>query len=148
MRRLLSDPRAAGVLGCLCFLLIGWVGLLVPSLIRSIEQDFGQTDAGLGIFYFLNAVAYATGSLGGGIVTERLGRRTVLVMAAGLLLLGLVMLGSVPIWTLVLLAALPAGLGAGAIDGGANGLILDLFPTARGRALNTLHLFFSIGALS
>jgi len=146
--RLLSDTRAAGVLGCLCFLLIGWVGLLVPSLIRSIEQAFSQTDAGLGLYYFLNAVAYATGSLGGGIVTERLGRRTVLVLAAVVLVLGLVMLGTVPIWAVVLLAAVPAGLGAGAIDGGANGLILDLFPDTRGRALNTLHLFFSIGALS
>jgi fucose permease len=146
--RVLTDPRAAGVLGCLCFLLIGWAGLLVPSLIRSIEHDFGQTDAGLGIFYFVNAVAYATGSLGGGIVTERLGRRTVLASAAALLILGLVLVGAVPIWAVVLLAAVPAGIGAGAIDGGANGLILDLFPSARGRALNTLHLFFSVGALS
>jgi fucose permease len=129
-------------------LLIGWVGLLVPALIRSIELDFDQTDAGLGLFYFLNAVAYATGSLGGGIVTERLGRRTVLVLAALLLLAGLAMLGTIPIWAVFLLAAVPAGLGAGAIDGGANGLILDLFPSSRGRALNTLHLFFSVGALS
>jgi FHS family glucose/mannose:H+ symporter-like MFS transporter len=146
--RLLSDTRAAGVLGCLCFLLIGWVGLLVPALIRSIEQDFSQTDAGLGVWYFLNAAAYASGSLGGGIVTERLGRRTVLVLAAVLLTAGLVVLGTVPIWAIALMAAVPAGLGAGAIDGGANGLILDLFPTARGRALNTAHLFFSVGALS
>jgi fucose permease len=136
------------VLGCLCFLLIGWTGLLVPSLIRSIEHDFNQTDAGLGIFYLVNAIAYATGSLGGGMVTERLGRRTVLTLAAALLVLGLVVVGSVPTWAVVLLAAVPAGLGAGAIDGGANGLILDLFPTARGRALNTLHLFFSVGAFS
>lgn len=148
MLRLLTDTRAAGVLGCLCFLLIGWVGLLVPSMIRSIEHDFGQTDAGLGIYYLLNAVAYATGSLGGGIVTERLGRRSVLVLAAVLLIVGLLLVGFVPIWAVVLFAAVPAGLGAGAIDGGANGLILDLFPTARGRALNTLHLFFSVGALS
>ena len=148
MLRLLTDPRAAGVLGCLCFLLIGWTGLLVPSLIRSIEHDFNQTDAGLGIFYFVNAVAYATGSLGGGMVTERFGRKTVLAVAASLLILGLVLVGTVPLWAIVLLAAVPAGLGAGAIDGGANGLILDLFPTSRGRALNTLHLFFSVGALS
>ena len=148
MLRFFTDPRAAGVLGCICFLLIGWTGLLVPSLIRSIEHDFNQTDAGLGIFYFVNAVAYATGSLGGGIVTERFGRRTVLALAAALLILGLVLVGTVPVWAIVLLAALPAGLGAGAIDGGANGLILDLFPTSRGRALNTLHLFFSVGALS
>ena len=148
MLRVLTDPRAAGVLACLCFLLIGWAGLLVPSLIRSIEHDFNQTDVGLGIFYFVNAVAYASGSLGGGMVTERFGRRTVLALAATLLIVGLLLVGSVPIWLVVLLAAVPAGLGAGALDGGGNGLILDLFPTSRGRALNTLHLFFSVGALS
>jgi fucose permease len=146
--RLLTDPRAAGVLGCAAFLLIGWAGLLVPSLIRSIEFDFGQTDAGMGVWYFLNAVAYASGSLGGGILTERVGRRPVLVVAALMLGLGLSLLGSVPLWAVVLLAAVPAGFGAGAIDGGMNGLILDLFPGSRGRALNTLHLFYSIGALS
>lgn len=148
MLRLHSNPRAAGVLGCLAFLLIGWAGLLVPSLIRSIELDFSQSDAGMGLFYFLNAVAYASGSLGGGIVTERYGRRRVLVLAAVLLVAGLTVLGTVPFWAIVLLAALPMGFGAGAIDGGMNGLILDLFPVARGRALNTLHLFYSIGALS
>ena len=148
MLRILSDPRAAGVLACVGLLLIGWAGLLVPSLIREIERDFVQTDAGLGIFYLINAVAYATGSFGGGMLTERFGRRRVIMMATALLGLGVAMLGIVPIWTLMLIAALPAGFGAGAIDGGVNGLVLDLFPKTRGRALNTLHLFYGIGALS
>lgn len=148
MLRLINDPRAAGVLGCVAFLLIGWAGLLVPSLIRSIEGEFGQSDAGMGLFYLLNAAAYASGSLGGGMITERIGRRRVLVLAAALLGIGLTLLGSVPTWVVVLAAAVPAGLGAGAIDGGINGLILDLFPATRGRALNTLHLFFSVGALA
>ena len=102
----------------------------------------------MGLFYFLNAAAYASGSLGGGIVTERLGRRRILVLAAILLGLGLTALGTGPTWAFVLVAAVPAGFGAGAIDGGINGLILDLFPATRGRALNTLHLFYSVGALS
>ncbi len=148
MQRLLSSPRAAGVIGCVTFVLIGWSGLLVPSLIRSIERDFGQSDAGLGIFYLLYGLAYATGSLGGGVVTERLGRRRVLALAAIAHGAGIATLGIVPAWDVVLLAALPAGLGAGALDGGGNGLILDLYPASRGRALNALHLFFSIGALS
>jgi fucose permease len=42
----------------------------------------------------------------------------------------------------------PLGLGSGAVDGGVNGLILDLYPTSRGQALNRLHLFFSLGALT
>lgn len=148
MLRLLTNRRAAGILGCVAFLLIGWTGLLVPSLIRSIERDFGQSDAGIGVFYFLYAAAYAAGSLGGGIVTERLGRRRVLVLAVVSHGVGFAALGLMPVWTVVPAAALPAGFGAGAIDGGINGLILDLYPTTRGRALNTLHLFFSIGALA
>ena len=148
MLRVLASPRAAGVIGCLTLLLIGWSGLLVPSLIRSIEHDFGQTDAGIGIYYLVWAVSYACGSLGGGMVTERLGRRRVLVGAALTHGVGLTVLAFVPPWGIALLSAIPGGLGAGALDGGANGLILDLFQTARGRALNTLHLFFSIGALS
>jgi fucose permease len=146
--RHLSDPRAAGVAGCLAFLLIGWAGLLVPSLIRSIELDFDQSDAGMGVYYFINAVAYASASMGGGIITERIGRRRVLVLAVVLLAVGLTVIGTGPVWALVLLAAIPAGFGGGAIDGGMNGLILDLFPAIRGRALNTLHLFYSVGALS
>jgi len=137
----------AAILGCLAFLLIGWCGLLVPSLVRSIEHDFGQTDAGIGIFFFLNAVAYVTGSLGGGAVTERIGRRRVLTTAAVLVSASLAALGTVGTWPLFLLAAVPFGLGCGAIDGGGNALILDMFAGARGRALNLLHLFFSLGAL-
>jgi fucose permease len=143
-----SRPAAAGVLGCAALLLIGWTGLLVPSLIRSVKEAFDQSDAGIGIFYFVYAVAYAVGSLGGGLATERLGRRTVLGAAVGIHALGLVALGLAPSWGVFLVAALPGGLGAGAVDGGVNGLFLDRFRTGRGRALNLLHLFFSLGALS
>jgi fucose permease len=147
-RRVLQRPRAAAVLGGVGFLLIGWSGLLVPSLIRSIEGQFGQTDAGIGLFYFLGAGGYVAGSFVGGFATERLGRRWVLSVAAMLVGLGLLAMGAAPSWPLFLLAALPLGLGSGAIDGGVNGLVLDLYPTSRGQALNRLHLFFSLGALA
>ncbi len=148
MPRLLSNPRAAGAIAGLTFLLIGWSGLLVPSLIRSIERDFNQSDAGLGVLYLLYAASYAAGSLGGGVVTERIGRRRVLVLAALSHGAGIAALGIVPSWGVVLAASIPGGLGAGALDGGANGLVLDLYPGSRGRALNTAHLFFSLGALA
>jgi galactose mutarotase-like enzyme/fucose permease len=128
------------------FLLIGWAGLLVPALIRSIEHDFAQTDAGLGLFYFVNAVFYAAGSFGGGFATERVGRRVVLGAAPVLLAAGLVTAGEAPDWGWFLLAALPIGLGAGIVDGGMNALVLDLAGRRPGQALNRLHLFFSIGA--
>jgi MFS transporter, FHS family, glucose/mannose:H+ symporter len=143
-----SFPAAAGILGCLTFVLIGWSGLLVPSLIRSIKDSFDQSDAGMGLFYFVYAAAYASGSLGGGLVTERLGRRAVLTGSAALHGLGLLALGLAPSWLVFLAAAVPAGLGAGSLDGGVNGLILDRYRDARGRAMNLLHVFFSLGALT
>ena len=129
-------------------MLVGWVGLLVPSLIRSIEPAFGQTDAGIGVFFFVNSAASAGGALGGGFITERIGRRVVLPAGVLLIALGLTGLAAAPTWEAFLLATVPFGVGMGTLDGGANGLILDLYPTSRGRALNLLHLFFSIGALA
>ena len=140
--------RPAAVIGGLALLSIGWTGLLIPSLIRSIEATFDQTDAGIGLVYFLYSIAYAAGSLGGGAVTERVGRRTVLVGAALLHAAGLAGLGLAVSWPLFVVVTVPAGLGAGIIDGGANGLFLDLFRSGRGRAMNLLHLCFSVGALS
>jgi fucose permease len=140
--------RAARLNGYATFLLIGWSGLLVPSLVRTLERDLDQNDAGIGVFYFLYATSYAVGSFVGGLVTERTGRRPVLAASAALHGLGLLALGVAPGWSLFLLAAVPAGLGAGSLDGGTNGLFLDLFATARGRALNNLHLFFGLGALA
>ena len=144
----MTRPAAAGIVGGTAFLLIGWSGLLIPSLIRSVKAAFQQSDAGIGVFYLVFAVAWASGSFGGGLVTERLGRRRVLALAAALIAVGLVAMGLAPSWVVFLAAALPAGLGAGAIDAGANGLVLDLYASGRGRALNLLHLCFSIGALA
>ncbi len=128
------------------FLLIGWSTLLVPALIRSIESDFGRSDADLGIFYFFSALSFGIGALGGGFATERLGRRPLLAAASMLLAAGIAAEALTPSWTVFLLAAIPAGIGSGVIDGGMNALVIDLARRSTGGALNLLHLFFSIGA--
>jgi len=140
--------RAAALIGYACFLLIGWNGVLVPALIRSIEDSFAQTDAAVGGYFFVFAVAYAVGSFGGGVLTERLGRRAVLTIAGLVLGLGLTSEAVSPTWILFLASGVPAGWAAGAIDGGINGLFLAMYPRSKGGALNMLHLFFALGALT
>lgn len=145
------SPRtrlAAGLIAGLTFLAIGWTGLLIPSLIRSIEATFGQTDAGIGIVYLVYAVTYASGSFAGGALTERLGRRLVLGGAVLVTGLGASGLGLAPTWPAFVLAALTLGAGAGCLDGGANGIILDVYREGRGQAMNLLHTSFSVGALA
>jgi fucose permease len=144
---LLKSRSAAFVFGCWSFVLIGWSGLLVPSLAREVETGFGQTDVGLGFFYFVTALAYAAGSVLGGMATERVGRRTILPLAVALLGLGLIAQGLTGDWGAFLLAGVVRSVGSGAIDGGGNGMVLDLFEGARGGRLNLLHLFYSLGAL-
>ena len=139
---------AAGIVGCLTLLSVGWTGLLIPSLIRSIEATFQQTDAGIGVIYLGYAVAYMSGSFGGGTLTERFGRRLVVGGAVLVHAAGIAGLGLAPTWTAFVAVAVVAGLGAGALDGGANGLVLDVYREGRGRAMNLLHMSFSIGALT
>ncbi|HYN69512.1 MAG TPA: MFS transporter [Candidatus Eisenbacteria bacterium] len=129
-------------------MLIGWAGLLVPALIRSIEERFSQSDAGLGAYYFVLAVFYALGSLGGGFLTERVGRRVVLSGSAILIGIGLALQAVAPSWVLFVAAGIPAGIGSGSIDGGMNGLVLAVSRQRPGGAMNALHLFFSVGALA
>ena len=139
---------AAGLIACLTLLACGWTGLLIPSLIRSIKETFGQTDAGIGVVYLVYALAYASGSFAGGALTERLGRRVVLGGAVLVTGLGAAGLGLAPAWPAFVLAALTLGAGAGCLDGGSNGLVLDVYRQGRGRAMNLLHMSFSVGALA
>ena len=138
---------AAGIVGSLTLLVIGWTGLLVPSLIRSIETGFDQNDAGIGVVYLAYSIAYAIGSVIGGQLMERIGRRRVLVAAAALHGIGIAGYGLAPSWPLFLVSTIPSGLGAGCLDGGSNGLVLDVYREGRGRAMNLLHVSFSVGAL-
>ncbi|MEW6226171.1 MAG: MFS transporter [Chloroflexota bacterium] len=147
-------PRLpAGIVGALTLVTIGWTGLVVPSLIRSIKATFAQDDVGIGLVYLLWSIAYAVGSFGGGALTERAGRRPVLgaatlVHGVGVAGLGVAGMGDDPSWGLFLVAALVAGGAAGCLDGGANGLVLDVYRDGRGRAMNLLHMAFSVGALA
>jgi fucose permease len=126
--------------------LLGWNAVLVPSLIRSLEQAFRQSDAAFGLFYFVSALLYSAGSFSGGFLIERLGRKVILSFAASLLGVGLLGEALSPSWVWLLLAALAVNWGAGAIDGGINGMFLALYTEARGGALSLLHTFFSVGA--
>jgi fucose permease len=144
---LLKSRSTAFVFGCWSFVLIGWSGLLVPSVAREVEDGFRQTDVGLGFFYLVTAVAYAAGSVLGGMATERVGRRAILSLAVALLGVGLIGQGVTGDWGVFVIAGVARSAGSGAVDGGGNGLVLDLFQGARGGRLNVLHLFFSLGAL-
>lgn len=142
-----ADRRPILVASYASFILIGWTGLLIPSLLRVIKADFDQTDAGFGLLYLVSALFFAVGALSAGLLAERLGRRTLLPLAALLIAAGLATQAAAPSWPVLLLGVALAGAGSGAIDAGVNGVVMDLSVSGKGSALNRLHLFYSVGAL-
>ncbi len=138
----------AGLVAGGAYALIGWRGLLVPSLILLVEPAFGQTDAGLGAYFLVTALAYAVGSLFGGRLIRARGARVILPSAALLMAAGLLTQGFTGTWPVFALAGIVVSVGASTADVGINALVLDLFPHARGRALNLLHVAYGAGALA
>jgi fucose permease len=130
------------------FILVGWTGLLVPSYLRVIKDEFGQTDAGFGLVYLVVALCFGVGAMSAGLVADRVGRRVVVPAAALLIAIGLATESVAPTWGVFLVGAGLAGAGSGAVDAGVNSVVMDLSVTGRGSGLNRLHLFYSVGALA
>jgi fucose permease len=137
----------AGLVAGLAYALVGWRALLVPSLILFVAPTFGQADAGMGAYYLATALAYGLGALFGGRFIRRFGARLVLPSAAALMAAGLLIQGYTGAWMVFALAGVFTSIGASSTDVGIQALVLDLFPEARGRALNLLHVAYGVGAL-
>ncbi len=137
----------AGLVAGLAYTLVGWRALLVPSLILFVAPAFGQADAGMGAYYLATALAYGVGALFGGRFIRRFGAHLVLPSAAALMAAGLLIQGFTGAWAVFALAGVLTSIGASSTDVGIQALVLDLFPQARGRALNLLHVAYGVGAL-
>ena len=142
------DLRPIFVASYAAFILVGWTGLLVPSLLRVIKAEFTQTDAGFGLVYLVFALMFGAGAVAAGLVADRVGRRVVVPAAALLIALGLATESVAPTWVVFVLGAALAGAGSGAVDAGVNSVVMDLSVAGRGSGLNRLHLFYSVGALA
>ncbi len=137
----------AGLVAGAAYTLVGWRALLVPSLILFVAPAFGQADAGMGAYYLATALAYGVGALFGGRFIRRFGARLVLPSAAALMAAGLLIQGFTGTWIVFALAGVFTSIGASSTDVGIQALVLDLFPNARSRALNLLHVAYGVGAL-
>ncbi len=142
-----ATGRSATRFSYLSLLLLGWVSVLVPTLIVSVERRFGEADSGIGLFYLVGAVSYVTGSLGGGPIVERLGRRVAFPAAGLFVAAGLISEGLAPLWAVFVVGGSLQGLGAGALEVCANSLVMDLYPDERCGALSLLHVFYAVGAM-
>jgi fucose permease len=130
------------------FILVGWTGLLVPSLLRVLQGDFARSDAEFGLVYLVIALLFATGALSSGLIAGHIGRRVVNATAALLIAGGMALEAVAPSWPVFLAGAGLAGAGCGSIVAMGSSVIMDLSAPGSGSGLSRLHLFYSLGALA
>lgn len=140
--------RHAARLSYAGFFLLGWIAVLVPTLILLVEHEFAESDSGIGILYLISAICYVAGSLGGGPAVERAGRRVAFPGSCLLLGGGLLVQGLAPAWPVFVFGSAVQGIGAGALGVCGNSLVIDTYPDARSNALSRLHLCYALGALT
>jgi len=142
-----TTPRA--VLAALCcavmFLYsvyLGAVGVLLPFL----GKTFALGEEAQGRLFPANFLGFVVGVLICGYLSDRWGRKAVMLVGLAVYAGGLLLFGVSASFGLALAAALLVGAGSGAMEVVANALAADLYPERRAFLLNALQVAFGVGA--
>jgi fucose permease len=142
-----TPPRGIPLASYASFILVGWTGLFVPSLIRELQADFARSDAEFGLVYLVTALLFAAGALSSGLASGLVGRRVVNAAAALLIAAGMALEVVAPAWLVFVAGAGLTGAGCGAIVAVGSSIVMDLAASGSGSRLSFLHVFYSVGAL-
>ncbi len=141
------NPKVLTYLGYLGFITIGIVGTIIGPTLPYLMSDFKLNLAQAGAIFFLQFLGYIIAVLSGGIISDIVGKRRVILSGVASVAIGELLFSIAGSWLLILFFTFLGGLGFGIIDGGFNAMISDLNKDRRGSALNLLHVFWGVGAL-
>jgi len=136
-------------LGLIGYLFIGTAVILVPSVMPSITEEFaatGMTLAAIGLIFPAREIGGLLGNLLSGIGSDVIGRRRFVWLAALLLATALGLAAVMRIWAIFVIAFMLVSAAQASLSTGINAMIADANRAARGRALNTLHAVYGVGA--
>lgn len=133
--------------GFFSFFIFGFVDNLKGATLSSLLADQSFSYAQGGTILFGAYLGFVIATLTAGILADSLGNRLILILAGGLISLGMVAFAANSAFWLLFLAMLVIGLGMGCIEVSGNGLIIELHQNNRGRYLNWLATFHGIGSL-
>ncbi len=143
----MRSSRTLLTAGCfLAFFAFGFIdnlkGPILPELLRTEHFSLSQG----GALFFGAYVGFIVATLITGIFADLFGNRRVLLLAGLFLCAGIVGVSLVNSLIVLMMLMSVIGLGLGAIEVGANGLIVELHPDNPGRYLNLLATFHGTGS--
>lgn len=134
--------------GCfLSFFVFGFTdnlkGPTLPAMIRELNIDYGAS----GNIFFGEYLGFIITSLIAGILADRFGLKTILLLAGILLAAGVTGYSAFQNSLLLTAALFCVGLGLGAIELGANATIIQIHPQRKGLYLNLMAVLHGLGSL-
>jgi fucose permease len=136
-------PRRLLALAYAAFVSLGLPDTVLGVAWPSLRAAFHLPQAAIGLVLAAAVSAYLASGLAAGRVTAALGEGRLLAGSSALVALGLAGHALAPAWPAFAAAAVPVGLGSGAIDAALNGLAARRLGA---RHLNWLHACYSLGA--
>lgn len=122
------------------------ISVFGPSL-EAIGEDFGITYSQIGLVISVISFGFIAGSLAGGAVSDRCGRRAVLIPSAAGSALAMFWFAASPTFGSLLAAGFAIGASFGPGLAAATALIADLARERSTRALNLFNSAFALGAI-
>ena len=129
------------------YFFIGLISIMFAPLLPLIIDGYGITPGVAGSLFPVRFAGIFAGGLLGGILSDRYGRKTVILAGSVIQALGFLLLVSSDTWSYGLLAFGTAGLGTGLTNTTLNALVADANRDKRSLALNKLHGIYAAGCL-
>ncbi|MBX3052216.1 MAG: MFS transporter [Caldilineaceae bacterium] len=145
-----SPARAIWLLtaaGFFSFFIFGFIDNLKGSTLSSLLVDLDFSYAQGGSILFGAYLGFFISTLAAGFLADSVGNQKILILAGGLIAVGVLAFAGAGSFWLLFGTMLIIGLGMGCIEVSGNGLIVELHRVNRGRYLNLLATFHGIGSL-
>jgi len=135
---------SASCLGMLIFgIVLTTIGALLPLIIPKFQID--KIDAGS--LMSLLSIGILIGSLIFGPISDRFGFKLLLIVAAFVILIGLLNIAFTKSFALLRISTFSIGFGGGILNGATNALVADISVGEKSAGLSLLGVFFGIGAI-
>ncbi len=129
------------------FFIFGCSSIAIPVSLKEMSDAFGMDHAQGGGLEVVKGLILAAALLGGGILGQRLGKKTCITAGVYLVGTGLCGIGLTQNYIQALVCTSIVGLGAGVIEALANPLVADHHPGDSEKQLNLANAFYPAGVL-
>jgi FHS family glucose/mannose:H+ symporter-like MFS transporter len=141
------NKRLLNITSYLGYFFVGIVTVILSPSLPFMIRDFNITLAAAGAAFTSRSAGSFFGVLLGGFLSDKLGRKPLIIIGALVQGIALAVIGSTGSWYMVLLFFIINGIASGFFNASVNTLVAEINIERRGAAMNVLHGVYGLGSL-